>query len=153
VVEALVTATDLEVEDLADRKKVEDGIAALEKFVHSKRGGELEVTIEQDEEHDRQRVLIRTQDGPTERVTTLDFDFLSAGNLTELRQIYLGIRALGELPFVLTALDKAGQPTGEPSEIPDIELPRFRTSRPCGPRWTPVPERVSVFSATRASAR
>jgi DNA gyrase subunit B len=121
VVEALVTATDLEVEDLADRKKVEDGIAALEKFVHSKREGELEATIEQDEEHDRQRVIIETQDGAANRVTTLDFDFLSAGNVTELRQIYLGIRALGEPPFVLTVLDKAGQPTGEPSEVPDIE--------------------------------
>ena len=39
VVEALVTATDLEVEDLADRKKVEAAIEALEKFVHSKASG------------------------------------------------------------------------------------------------------------------
>jgi DNA gyrase subunit B len=121
VVEGLVTATDLEVEDLADRKKVEAGITALEKFVHSKRQGEFEATIEQDEEHDRQRVIIETQDGGTNRVTTLDFDFLSAGNVSELRQIYQGIRALGETPFVLTVLDKAGQPAGEPSEVPDIE--------------------------------
>jgi len=121
VVEALVTATDLEVEDLADRKKVEAGIEALEKFVHAKREGELEATIEQDEEHDRQRVIIETQDGGTNRVTTLDFDFLSAGNISELRKIYQGIRALGEPPFVLTVLDKAGQPAGEPSEVPDIE--------------------------------
>jgi DNA gyrase subunit B len=121
VVEALVTATDLEVEDLADRKKVEAGIEALEKFVHSKREGELEATIEQDEEHDRQRVIVETQDGATNRVTTLDFDFLSAGNVTELRQIYQGIRALGEPPFVLTVLDKAGEPAGEPLEVPDIE--------------------------------
>jgi DNA gyrase subunit B len=121
VVEALVTATDLEVEDLADRKKVEAGIEALEKFVHAKREGELEATIEQDEEHDRQRVIIETQDGGTNRVTTLDFDFLSAGNISELRKIYQGIRALGEPPFVLTVLDKAGQPASEPSEVPDIE--------------------------------
>ena len=121
VVEALVTATDLEVEDLADRKKVEAGIAALEKFVHAKRQGDLEATIEPDEEHDRQRLVIETQDGATHRVTTLDFDFLSAGNVSELRQIHQGIRALGEPPFVLTVLDKAGQPAGEPSEVPDIE--------------------------------
>jgi DNA gyrase subunit B len=121
VVEALVTATDLQVEDLADRKKIEAGIEALEKFVHAKRQGELEATIEQDEEHDRQRVIIETQDGGTHRVTTLDFDFLSAGNVSELRQIHQGIRALGEPPFVLTVLDKAGKPVGEPSEVPDIE--------------------------------
>jgi len=48
VVEALVTATDLEVEDLADRKKVEAGIEALRKFVQAKRPGEVEATIEQD---------------------------------------------------------------------------------------------------------
>jgi DNA gyrase subunit B len=121
VVEALVTATDLEVEDLTDRQKVEAGIAALEKFVHAKRQGKLEATIEQDEEHDRQRVIIETQDGGTNRVTTLDFDFLTAGNIAELRQIYQGIRALGQPPFVLTVLDKGGQPAGESSEVPDIE--------------------------------
>ena len=77
--------------------------------------------MEQDEEHDRHRVIIETQDGVTRRTTTLDFDFLSAGNVTELRQIYDGIRALGQPPFVLTMLDKDGQPTGESTEVPDIE--------------------------------
>ncbi len=54
-------------------------------------------------------------------MTTLDFDFLSAGNVSELRQIHQGIRALGKPPFVLTVLDKDGQPAGEPSEVPDVE--------------------------------
>jgi DNA gyrase subunit B len=121
VVEALVTATDLGVEDLADRAKVEAGIEALEKFVHAKREGEIRTAIEQDEEHDRQRVVIETQDGGTHRVTTVDFDFLSGGNVSELRQIHQGIRALGEPPFVLTVLDKAGNPAGESSEVPDLE--------------------------------
>jgi DNA gyrase subunit B len=121
VVEALVTATDLEVEDLADRNKVEAGIEALQKFVHSKRQGEFEAIIEQDEEHDRQRVIVETQAGATKRVTTLDFDLLSAGNVSELRQIYQGIRALGEPPFVLTVLDKVGEPAGEAIEVPDLE--------------------------------
>jgi len=121
VVEALVTATDLEVEDLADRNKVEVAIAALEKHVRAKRDGELEATIEQDEEHDRHRVVITTHDGGAHRVTTLDFDFLSAGTVSELRQIYQGIRALGEPPFVLTVLDKDGKPTGEPSEVADVD--------------------------------
>jgi DNA gyrase subunit B len=121
VVEALVTATELEVEDLADREKVEAGIETLEKFVHARREGEVRTTIEQDEEHDRQRVVIETEDGGTRRVTTVDFDFLSAGNVSELRQIHQGIRALGEPPFVLTVLDKAGKPTGESSEVPDLE--------------------------------
>jgi DNA gyrase subunit B len=121
VVEALVTGNDLEVEDLADREKVEAGIQALKKYVESKRPGEIAATIEYDEEHDRHRVLIETKDSGTARVTTVDFDFLSAGNIAELRQIYQGIRSLGEPPFVLTMLDKDGRPTGETSEVRDLE--------------------------------
>ena len=121
VVEALVTATDLKLEDLTDRTKVEAAIEALERHVRAKRDGDLEARIERDEEHNRHRVVIETQDDGTRRITTLDFDFLSAGNVSELRQIYQGIRALGDPPFVLTVLDKDGRPSGEPSEVEDLE--------------------------------
>jgi DNA gyrase subunit B len=121
VVEALVTVVDLKEADLADRAKVESAIALLEKHVGAKRPGDLEASIERDEEHDRYKVVISTQDGGSRRVTTIDFDFLSAGNLSELRQIYQGIRALGEPPFLLTVLDKDGNPAAEPSELADLE--------------------------------
>ena len=121
VVEALVTVSDLKEADLADRAKLESAIALLEKHVRAKRPGDLEASIERDEEHDRYKVVISTQDGGTRRVTTIDFDFLSAGNLSELRQIYQGIRALGEPPFLLTVLDKDGKPAAEPSELADVE--------------------------------
>ncbi len=121
VVEALVMVADLKEADLADRKKVEAAIALLEKHVRVKRPGDIEASIERDEEHDRYKVVIATQDGGTRRVTTIDFDFLSAGNLSELRQIYQGIRALGEPPFLLTVLDKNGKPASEPSEVADLE--------------------------------
>ena len=121
VVEALVTVSDLKEADLADRAKLESAIALLEKHVHAKRPGDLQASIERDEEHDRYKVVISTRDGGTRRVTTIDFDFLSAGNLSELRQIYQGIRALGEPPFLLTVLDKDGKPAAEPSELADLE--------------------------------
>jgi DNA gyrase subunit B len=121
VVEALITATDLKVEDLADRDKVEAAIRVLVEYVHGKRQGEFRASIEEDEEHDRHRVVIETQEGVARRVTSLDFDFLSAGNVLELRQIYQGIRALGQPPFVLTVLDKDGKPTGDTSEVTDLE--------------------------------
>ncbi|MGB5367094.1 MAG: DNA topoisomerase (ATP-hydrolyzing) subunit B [Polyangiales bacterium] len=121
VVEALVTVVDLKEADLADRAKVESAIALLEKHVGAKRPGDLEASIERDEEHDRYKFVISTQEGGTRRVTTIDFDFLSAGNLSELRQIYQGIRALGEPPFLLTVLDKDGNPAAEPSELADLE--------------------------------
>ncbi|MGB8223654.1 MAG: DNA topoisomerase (ATP-hydrolyzing) subunit B [Polyangiales bacterium] len=121
VVEGFVTATDLEVEDLADRAAVDVAIEKLKAYVHAKRPGDLEVTVERDEEHDRHRIVIETKDGGSRRATILDFDFLSAGSVSELRQIYKGIRALGEPPFLLTVLDKDGKPAGEPSEVLDIE--------------------------------
>jgi len=121
VVEALITATDLKVEDLADRESVEKALEQLESYFRSKRDSDFEASIEEDEEHDRHRVVITTQHGGKARDTTLDFDFLSAGNVSELRQIWQGLRALGEPPFVLTVLDKDGQPSGEPSELPDVD--------------------------------
>lgn len=121
VVEALVTVSDLKEADLADRAKLESAIALLEKHVRAKRPGDLQASIERDEEHDRYKVVIVTGDGGTRRVTTIDFDFLSAGNLSELRQIYQGIRALGEPPFLLTVLDKDGKAAAEPSELADLE--------------------------------
>ncbi len=121
VIEGLVTSTDLEVEDLADRAKVEAAIKALKTYVRERRSGELAAVIESDEEHDRYRVLIETQDGVSRRVTTIDFDLLSAGNIAELRQIHHGVRALGQPPFLLTVLDKAGKPTDEPIEVADVD--------------------------------
>jgi DNA gyrase subunit B len=121
VVEALIKATDLQVEDLADHEKVKKAIDILSDYVRERRQGEIEAQIEQDEEHDRHRVVIETQDGISRRITTVDFDFLSAGNISELRQIYAGIRALGEPPFLITALDKDQRPTGEPLEVADVE--------------------------------
>jgi DNA gyrase subunit B len=121
VVEALIRATDLQVEDLADKAKVESALEALTAYVHEKRKGELEATVEKDEEHDRQRVVIDTQDGAARRTTTIDFDFLSAGNVSELRQIEEGIRALGRPPFIITTLGKDGKPTGEPTEAADLD--------------------------------
>ena len=121
VVEGLVTATDLAVGDLADKAKIETALEAIEAHVSAKRQGELSARIEQDEEHDRQRIVIETQHGVTRRTTTIDFDFLSAGNVAELRQIHQGIVALGRPPFVVTMLDKDGKPTGDSTEVPDTE--------------------------------
>jgi DNA gyrase subunit B len=121
VVEALVKVTDLQVEDLTDRSKVESAIETLEGYIQAKRSGELNATIEEDEEHDRHRVVVETREGATRRMTTIDFDLLSAGNVSELRQIYAGVAGLGQPPFILTLLDKEGKPTGEPTEVPELE--------------------------------
>ncbi|MGB5810210.1 MAG: DNA topoisomerase (ATP-hydrolyzing) subunit B [Polyangiales bacterium] len=121
VVEALVTATDVQVGDLADRPKVEAALAAIESYMSDKRPGRFEATIESDEEHDRFRVQLTTEGEVEPRHTRIDFDLLSAGNVAELRQIRQGIRALGDPPFVLSVLGKDGKPTGDTTEVPDVE--------------------------------
>ena len=122
VVEGLVTATDLRVEDLASRSSVETAIAAVEGYVRAKKNGDLGFSsrIEGDEEHDRYRVVVETQEGVNRRETVLDFDFLSAGDISELQQINAGIRGLGEPPFVITTTDKSGKPTEHSSEADDV---------------------------------
>ncbi|MEM7137470.1 MAG: DNA topoisomerase (ATP-hydrolyzing) subunit B [Myxococcota bacterium] len=121
VVEGLVTSVDLQVEDLVDKAKVEAAIEALQSYVQARRPGALITTIEGDEEHDRYRVIVESEADASRRLTTIDFDLLSAGNIAELKQIHDGIRALGEPPFVVTILDKDGNPTGEPTEVPDVD--------------------------------
>ncbi len=118
VIEGLIKATSLAVEDLTDQAKVEDAIAALEAYVHQKREGEFTATIERDEEHDRHRVIIETDDGILHRFTRIDFDLLSAGNIAELRQIHEGVSGLGKPPFVLSATGKDG---GTVQELDDID--------------------------------
>ena len=121
VIEGLVRSTGIEVEDLADRDKVEAMIGAIRAYVLDKRPGELAASIEGDEEHDRFKVLVETQDGVTRRLTPIDFDLLSAGSIAELRQIHQGIQALGQPPFVLTVVDKEGKPVDDPDEVADVD--------------------------------
>ncbi|MEM7433745.1 MAG: DNA topoisomerase (ATP-hydrolyzing) subunit B [Myxococcota bacterium] len=121
VIEGLVTSVDLRVEDLADRAKVEAAIEALQSYVQARRPGALVTTIEGDEEHDRYRVIVESEADASRRLTTIDFDLLSAGNIAELKQIHDGIRGLGEPPFVVTILDKDGNPSGEPTEVADVD--------------------------------
>ena len=55
----------------------------------------------------------------TTRRVTIDHDFLSAGEINELRQIETGLRALGELPFVGATIEKDVQSDWE--EIGDAD--------------------------------
>ncbi len=123
VIEALVQATDLAVEDLTDHDKVEAAISAIKAYTEERSVEDFSFNsrIESDEEHDRYRLVISTNEGVNERETLIDFDLLSAGDIVELRQIYSGIKGLGETPFLVTVLDKSGEPTEESWEVESIE--------------------------------
>ena len=122
VTEALIRATSLSVEALADKAKVDEAVEQINAYLEQ-RHPDMRVTseIERDEEHDRFRLTIKSQSGVATRVTKIDFDFLEAGDIEELRQIQNGIVALGEPPFFAIDLDKDGQPKGDPIEVGDAD--------------------------------
>lgn len=123
VVEALIRATDLKVEELASREAIDKAIAGIKGFIEKRRGDAVSVSaeVERDEEHDRFRVVVTTQAGLTSQQTVIGFDQLSAGDIEELRQIDEGIRSLGEPPFYGITLDKDGKEQGDSTLIGDLE--------------------------------
>ncbi len=123
VVEALIRATDLKVEDLASRESIDTAIAGITSFIEKRCGNAVSVSasVDRDEEHDRFRMVITTQAGLTSQQTVIGFDQLSAGDTEELRQIDEGIRSLGEPPFYGITLDKDGKEQGDSTLIGDLE--------------------------------
>ena len=136
----------LKVEDLADRAKVEAAIETLEEYVLAKRPGDFVASIEQDEEHDRQRVIVETQDDGDPPDHHDRFRFPLGGQPLELRQIYAGVRATRE---AAVRADRSRQGR-------QAELGARRGRRPRGALGLcrrAAPARASASSATRASAR
>ncbi len=112
VVEALVRATSLDAADLSDESKVQAACDAIHEYLktrHEDLAG-FEASVTKHPELDRFRATIDTRFGVATRSTVLDHALLSAGDLTELRTIETGIRALGQPPFQVAVLDKSGQP-------------------------------------------
>ena len=112
VVEALIRATSLGVNDLSDEAKLEAACDQIHEYLkaHHEDLAGFEASVTKHPELDRFRATIATRFGVATRTTTIDHALLSAGDLTELRTIETGIRALGEAPFRVAALDKSGEP-------------------------------------------
>ena len=78
--------------------------------------------VEKHPELDRYRAIVETRFGVATRKVQIDFDLLSGGEVSELRQIQTGIRALGEPPFEGATIGKDGQPgewetIGDPDDL------------------------------------
>ncbi|MCA9530705.1 MAG: DNA topoisomerase (ATP-hydrolyzing) subunit B [Myxococcales bacterium] len=123
VIEALVRATDLTAEDLTDRARIDVAIEHMRAYFDRKHPdlAPIEFRVDDDEEHDRHRIEVTTRAGIANRVSVVDFDVLSAGDVAELRSIYQGAKVLGEPPFFARSLDKNGVPEGEAVEVGDFD--------------------------------
>ena len=123
--------------------------ATLEAYVHAKRPGELlEATIEEGRRaRSAPRRSSRRRTAPTRRTTTIDFDFLSAGNVSELRQIYAGRRRSRKAAVRVDDFStRTGSPRGEPHR-------GRRPRRTLGVRRRSGRARDLASSGTRVSAR
>jgi len=123
VVAAMVRATDLDRTGLEDRERVERAVAGIAKRMEEKYPDQLPVqtSIERDEEHGRFRIVVQTRAGVATRETVVDFDLLDSGDVEKLREIYAGVRSLGEPPFYAVRLDDDAHDLGEAEEIGDAD--------------------------------
>ncbi|MBX3247306.1 MAG: DNA topoisomerase (ATP-hydrolyzing) subunit B [Myxococcales bacterium] len=122
IIEALIRATSLSPSDLADEQKLQGAVAAIEAYLRAKHEDlqHFEATYEKHPELERWRAHLVARFGVATRKVTVDFELLSAGDMSELRQIEAGLRALGEGPFMAATHDRDGQP-GDWESIGDAD--------------------------------
>ena len=122
VLEAVIRATSLDVGDLSDEARLREVFGKVEARLREKHDDlqSLTLELERDEEHGRFAALVRSRFGVATRESRFDFELLSGGEMTELRQIEAGIRALGALPFVVQVRDKKGE-LGDEVELADVD--------------------------------
>jgi DNA gyrase subunit B len=115
VIEAWVRTSNVTRDELA-QTRLEAARDAIKAYLDAKYPdfGFFEATVQRDEEHGRNKLVILSRIGASTRTTTFDFDFLSSGDFEKLRAIEDGVRALGKPPFY--ALDSQDQ------EIANAEL-------------------------------
>ncbi|MEM9073173.1 MAG: DNA topoisomerase (ATP-hydrolyzing) subunit B [Myxococcota bacterium] len=122
IIEALIRATSLSIDDLSSEEKVQAAAKAIETYIRDKHEDlqAFEAMVDKHPELDRYRAHIKARFGVATRQATIDFELLSAGDVSELRQIETGLRALGSQPFFGASVDKSGQP-GAWEEIGDAD--------------------------------
>ncbi len=132
IIEGLVRTTELRAADLKDRAKVEAARGQIETYLQEYHPDilPLEVSIEEDQDEGQLSLSIGTRGGVTSRPTLIDDELLDSGDMSELREIWGGVAALGEPPFLATTVGPDGQPKGEPAPIEGVdELWDFVDSR------------------------
>ena len=119
ILTAIVRGTQLDAAALEDREAVDRAIAGVRAYLEKHHPDLLPLSadVAHDEEHDRYGITMRTRSGVSERSTRVDFNLLESGEVSQLREIWRGVAALGEPPFYDVKLDESGAEIGEPNEI------------------------------------
>jgi len=104
VVDALLTATELDGKDLDDRKSLEKGLKAIETYleVHAPGAFPLSFEIEDDTENDTLRVQAQSMVNGVPRRTTLSHELLTSPRFQRLRRLAVDLKSLGGAPYTLT---------------------------------------------------
>jgi DNA gyrase subunit B len=122
VLQSVVRDTDLDIDALADRARVEAAVETLKRtFAREHPGISLSASVREDPEHGRLKLQIETRVGVASRVTTVDFGLLSLGDYARLRDIHETVQTLGAPPLLAFDLDKDGKESGEPTRLPTTD--------------------------------
>jgi len=108
VIDALVSATDIEVETLKNAKALDKEADRLSSFLVRKHPElkDLQLEILEDQEHSAKRLVYKTSGNGIFRETLIDLEFLNSPELVELKKLYKNFKELGEGPFQLILKDK-----------------------------------------------
>ncbi|MDB4976920.1 MAG: gyrase subunit, partial [Myxococcaceae bacterium] len=130
VIEAFVRSTDLSRDGLTEDGALEAARESLRIYLERQYPdfGRFDASVERDEEHGRNKLIVNSRVAASTRSTVFDFDFLASGDFEQLRTIEAGVRALGSQPFY--ALDNFEQAPLEGELIGDADaLFRFVDTR------------------------
>jgi len=121
VVEAFVRAAGIGRDDLGDPQKLAGAEAAMRSYLLAKYPdfGNIEATVERDEEHGGNALVVTTRKAATLLRTRFDFAFLASGDYEKLREIESTVQALGKPPFY--ALDHAEQALEKAERVGDAD--------------------------------
>jgi DNA gyrase subunit B len=130
VIDAFVRSTKLDRDDLSEEGAMEAARDEIRLYLEKNYPdfGRFDASVERDEEHGRNKLIVQSRVAASVRTTVLDFDFLASGDVEKLREIEAGVRALGTQPFY--ALDKFEQDVADGELIGDADaLFRFVDTR------------------------
>ena len=85
--------------------------------------------IEGDRENASNRLRVRTRAGVTAKSTLVDHDLLTGADVAQLREIWAGVKALGEPPFVAITLDDHSKEQSSEEIGPIDDLVEFVNAR------------------------
>jgi len=104
ILDALLTATDMDGKDLEDEAALEEGLALIEEYLrkHAPSAFPVSFEVEDDPENDTRRVRVQSMVNGVPRGTTLGHELLSSPRFQRLRRLAADLKSLGGAPYALS---------------------------------------------------